>query len=171
MYAFPVYTAQALGSSAGNCLRRALGCMHFPGLNCSGSRIRVLLKGTDSVGPAFCALPRSEPLRRPGVWQAWSLRLIASPVPATQFSGIQLAHILRQMLTIQNPKKSWLATKPACSLVDNASLGPRLPSSCSGCPRLPVTGGGCLACSQLALLSPLFCERAWQCLRLGLFAR
>ena len=40
------------------------------------------------------------------------------------FLGVQLAHLLRQMLTVQNPKKSWLATKPACSLVDDASLGP-----------------------------------------------
>ena len=61
--AFPVYIAQALGCSAGNCLRRALGCMHFPGLSRSGSGTRALLKGTDLVGPAFCALPRSELLR------------------------------------------------------------------------------------------------------------
>ena len=61
--AFPVYTAQALGCSAGNCLKRALGCMYFPGLSCSGSGTRVLLRGTDLVGPAFCALPRSEQLR------------------------------------------------------------------------------------------------------------
>ena len=57
----------------------------------------------------------------------------------------------QQMLTIQNFKKSWLAMKPACSLVDNASLGPRLPSTCSGCLCLPITGGGWaglqLACS------------------------
>ena len=61
--AFPLYTAQALGCSAGNCLRWALGCMHFPGLSHSGSGTRVLLKGTDSVGPAFCALTQSEQLR------------------------------------------------------------------------------------------------------------
>ena len=61
--------------------------MHFPGLSLSGSGIRVLLKVADSVGPAFCALPRSEPLRRPGVWRAWLLQLIASPFPAAQFSG------------------------------------------------------------------------------------
>ena len=51
-----------------NCLRQALGCMHFPGLNCSGLGSRVPHKGTDSVGPAFCALLRSEKLRRPGAW-------------------------------------------------------------------------------------------------------
>ena len=45
-------------------------------------------------------------------------------------------------LTIQNPKKSWLAVKPACSLVEDASLGSRLPPSSSGCPPLLVSGGG-----------------------------
>ena len=34
-----------------------------PGLSHSGSGTQVLLRGTDSVGPAFCALPRSEQLR------------------------------------------------------------------------------------------------------------
>ena len=63
VYAFPFYTAQALGCSAGNCLRLALGCMHLPGLSLSGSGTRVVLRGADSVGPAFCALPRSEQLR------------------------------------------------------------------------------------------------------------
>ena len=54
--AFPVYTAQALGCSAGNCLRWALSWMHFPGLRRSASR--VLHKGAGLVGPAFCVLPR-----------------------------------------------------------------------------------------------------------------
>ena len=47
----------------GNCLKWALGCVHFPGLSCSGLVSQVLYKGTDSVGPEFCALPRSEQLR------------------------------------------------------------------------------------------------------------
>ena len=85
--------------------------------------------------------------------------LLPSPSLLLGFLGVQLAHLLRcavclfwgadlwlqpsqWMFTIQNPKKSWLATKPACSLVDDASLGPRLPSSSSGCPRLPVSGWG-----------------------------
>ena len=58
------------------------------------------------------------------------------------FLGVRPAHLLRQMLTVQNPKKSWLAMKPACCLVDDASLGPLLPPSGSGCPCLPVSGGG-----------------------------
>ena len=47
----------------GNCLKQALGCVHFPGLSHSGSCFWVLHKGIDTVGPVFCALPRSEQLR------------------------------------------------------------------------------------------------------------
>ena len=57
MCAFPVYPAQAPGCSAENCLGRSLGCVHFPGLSRSASGSRVLHKGADSVGPAFCAFP------------------------------------------------------------------------------------------------------------------
>ena len=190
--AFMVYTAQALGCSVGNCLRRALGCVHFPGLSRSASGSQVLLKGADLVGPAFCARPRSEQLRRPGAWRAQSppgRGCVLSPPQSLPlgFLGVKPAHLLRcamcvfwgadlwlqpsrQMSTIQNPKKSWLATNPACSLVNDASLGPRLPASSSDCPCLPVSGPDWPVGSRLALLSPLFCERAWQCLRLGLFA-
>ena len=59
----PAHTAQALGCSTGNCPRLALGCMHLPSLSHSGSGTLVVFRGTDSVGPAFCALPRSEQLR------------------------------------------------------------------------------------------------------------
>ena len=52
----------------GNCPKHTLCCMHFPGLSCSGSGSRVLHKGTDSAGRAFCALPSSEQFRRPGAW-------------------------------------------------------------------------------------------------------
>ena len=83
----PAHTAQALGCSAGNRPRLALGCMHLPGLNRSGSGTWVVLRGSGSVGPVFCALPRSEQLRSPGVWRARSLQLIASPAPAAWFSG------------------------------------------------------------------------------------
>ena len=47
----------------GNHLKWALGCMHFPGLSRSGSGFQVLHKGTDLIGPVFCALPWSEQLR------------------------------------------------------------------------------------------------------------
>ena len=59
----PVHTSQALGCSAGNHLRLALGYTHLPGLSRSGSGTRVALRGADSIGPAVCALPRSEQLR------------------------------------------------------------------------------------------------------------
>ena len=55
--AVPVYAAQAPGCSAGNCLKRALGCVRFPGLSPSGSGSRVLPKGADSVRPAFVPFP------------------------------------------------------------------------------------------------------------------
>ena len=61
--AFPVYTAQTLGCSSGNCLMRALVCMHFPGIGFSGSSSQVLHKGADLVVPAFGTCPRSEQLR------------------------------------------------------------------------------------------------------------
>ena len=47
----------------GNCPKQALHFMHFPGLSCSASVFQVLFKGTDLVGHAFCAFPRSENLR------------------------------------------------------------------------------------------------------------
>ena len=60
----PAHTAQALDCSARNHPWPALGCLHLPGLSHSGSGTRVVLRGTDLVGPAFCALPRSEQLRQ-----------------------------------------------------------------------------------------------------------
>ena len=56
----------------GNCLKWALACVHFPDLRRSGSGSRVLHTGTGSVGPAFCARPKYEQLRRPGAWQEYS---------------------------------------------------------------------------------------------------
>ena len=43
--ALSTYTAQALGSSAGNRPRLALGYMHLPGLSRSGSGTQVVLRG------------------------------------------------------------------------------------------------------------------------------
>ena len=56
------HTAQTVGCSSGNRLRPALGCMHLLGLSRSGSGTEVVLRGAHLVGPAFCALPRSEQL-------------------------------------------------------------------------------------------------------------
>ena len=65
--AFPVYTAQAPGCSGGvlsNCPKHDLHLVHFPGLSCSSSGSWLFHKSTDSVGLAFCALPRSKQLRQ-----------------------------------------------------------------------------------------------------------
>ena len=99
----PAHTAQALGCSAGNHPWPALCCLYLPGPSRSGSGTLVVLRGADSVGPAFCALPRSEQLRWWGVWRARLLWLIASP--PLIYLGVQPAHLLRQMLTIQTAKK------------------------------------------------------------------
>ena len=107
--ALPSHPAQALGCSSRTRPRPAQGCVHLPGLSRSGSGTRVVLRGADSVRPAFCALPRYEhPCVR-------VMRCLVSAVTATyhlptslplSFLGVHPAHLLRQMLTVQNPKKS-----------------------------------------------------------------
>ena len=140
------------------CTRSRRVC--FPCLYCLGSRL--LCRELSEAGPGLHAPPRSKPLRfrYSGSPQrrrlCWACVLCPSQVRAAQvgdqmfgkggrcdllpppslplgFLGVQPAHLLRRMLTVQNPKKSWLATKPACSLIDNVSLGLRLPPSGSGC--------------------------------------
>ena len=94
------------------------GSVCFLGLHCSGSRVlcRALSKAdpafhglprskllrfrfsgilqghTQSVGHVFCALPRSEQLRQPGVWQAhcpmWAVCLNHLPSPAARFPWV-----------------------------------------------------------------------------------
>ena len=59
----PAHTVQALGCSTGNHPWLALGCLRLPDPSRSGSGTWVVLRGADLVGPAFCALPRSEQLR------------------------------------------------------------------------------------------------------------
>ena len=123
--AFPVYTAQAPGCSAGGRGWGYLGCMHFPGLSHSGSGSWVLHKGAVSVGPAFCVFPWSKQLRQPGAWQVHSSQATsasyyvpgpsrsnswaAAGVPISGVSCVFLEADLRlrpsrQMSTIQNPR-------------------------------------------------------------------
>ena len=79
-----VHTAQALGCSSGNPLRPALGCMHLPGLSRSGSGTHVVPRGADWLGLHFVPFPGPS---SSGVRRARLLQLIASPIPAAQFSG------------------------------------------------------------------------------------
>ena len=51
------------GALQGNCPKQTLNFIHFPGLSHSGSGSWVQSLGTDSVGRALCARPRSEQLR------------------------------------------------------------------------------------------------------------
>ena len=60
------------------------------------------LRGADLVGPAFCALPRSEQLRSlaSAVAVTYGLSLLLSVL------GVLLAFLLRRMMTVQSPQKS-----------------------------------------------------------------
>ena len=88
---FLVYTAQAPGCSAGELFKWALGCIHFLGLNHSGSSSRVLHNGTGSVGPVFCALPdpssSCDQVFGGRTLPSWVVHLITSLLPTTRFSG------------------------------------------------------------------------------------
>ena len=69
---------------------RALSCMHFPGLSRSGSGSQVLHNGTDSVGPAFCAVPQVRAAQATrclmSTLSSGAARLLPSP-SQTQFPG------------------------------------------------------------------------------------
>ena len=195
----PSFTACVLSQSTvlrlqvalqGNCLKQALGCLHFPGLSRSGSGSRVLHKGTDSAGPAFCALPRSEQLGWPSAWWALSpagLGTLSPPLSQLLgFLGAQRECCLSCAVcllwradlwlwpswwksTIQDPRKTWLATGSLLAVWYRMPLsgsGHRPPAS------LPPARDGRVH-YQLALLwyllSPWFCEQSRQCLRLELF--
>ena len=81
------HAAQALGCSTGNHPWSALGCLYFPGPSCSGSSTRVVLRGADSIGPVFCALPSSEQLLSDEVFGERGRCAVTSSVPAAWFSG------------------------------------------------------------------------------------
>ena len=104
--ALPAHTAQALGCSTGNHLRPALGCMHFPGLSCSGSGTWVVLRGADSVGPAFCPFPVPSSSGDKVFGEYGRCDLSPPPSLPLGFLGVQKARLLRRVLTVQNPKKS-----------------------------------------------------------------
>ena len=116
------------GTLQGQCPKQALHCVHYPDLSGSGSQ--VLHKGTDLAGRVFCALPRSKKLRQPGVWWAhcprWAVHLKHLPSPGCSVSWVCHNRLrctmcllwgadLRVwpswwMSTIQDPRKTWLAT-------------------------------------------------------------
>ena len=108
-----VLTAQALGCSAGNRPRPALG-LHAPPRS---KPLRFRHSGSPQrrrLGWA-CVLCPSQ------VWVAQVFdkrgRCNLSPLPSLllSFLRVQPAYLLRRTFTIQNPKKTWLEMKPACS--------------------------------------------------------
>ena len=126
--AFPVYTAQAPGWSAGELSKASPGLCALPRskpLGFLGSPRRHRLGWA-----CFFALPRSEQLRLPGAWRLQSPSsgecILSSPPSKLGFLGGSRWACLRcamclfwgddlwlrpswWMSTIQNPKKSWLA--------------------------------------------------------------
>ena len=159
----------------GDCLKWTLSCVHFPGLSHSGSGSQVLLKGADSVGPAFCAFPgpsssidqvlgersvpgglclliTSKPLGFLGMLQDCHLRCAMCHLWGADLWLQPSWH----MSTVQDPRKTWLATGSLLTVWWRMlSLGPRLPLTGSGCcppASLPLVGGW--ASPQLAS-SPL----------------
>ena len=146
--AIRVYTAQAPGCSVGCCLNWALHFAHFPCLSCSGSCSRVLSKGTDLVGHAFCALPRSKQLRQPDAWCVHCPRC-ALYVPWGADLRLQASW---QMSTIQDLRKVWLATGSLLTVwwrmpVSGAKIGVAPCLLALAVPRLPLClqqwGGAC----------------------------
>ena len=126
---------------------RALGCVHFPGLSRSDSGFRVLHKGADSVGPAFCAFPgRSnsgsqelDECTLPGYSKTFPL-----PVPASVSRRAGLVRLV--------------------SVLGSWSLAETLPANVKHPDVKHPAGNGPVLRSQLALLwncsvLPLFCKR------------
>ena len=104
------HTDQALDCSTGNRLRPALGWMHLPGLSHSGSGTQVAPRGADWLGLCFVPFPGPS---SSGVWQVRSLRLTASPILATQFSGCT-AGVLSQADDDCPEPQEVLVSKEAC---------------------------------------------------------
>ena len=107
--------------------------MHFPGLSRSGSGTRVLLKAQTVLGLRFMPFPVPSSTGDQVFGEQGCCDLSPPISLLLSFLGVQPAHLLRWMLTVQTPKKSLLAKKPAYSFMDNVSLGLQLPPSSSGC--------------------------------------
>ena len=80
--------------------------MHLPGLSHSGSGARVVLRGADSIGLHFVPFPGPSSSDDEVFGEHGSCDLSPPPSLLPGFLGVQLAHLLRQMLTVQNSKKS-----------------------------------------------------------------
>ena len=107
----PAHTARALGCSAGNNPRLALGCMYLPGPSHSGSGTRVVLRGADSVGPEFCC---SSQVRAAQVMRCLaSASAVTYRLPATWLSGCKTGVPSQADVNRPDPQEV-LVSKEAC---------------------------------------------------------
>ena len=120
-------------------------CVCFPSLHCSGSKLlcwelsevgpglhalprskplRFRFSGTPQrhrlswaciLCPHFVPLPGPSSSGDQVFGERGHCNLLPPPSLLLGFLCVQLAHLLRRILTIQNPKKTWLAMRPACS--------------------------------------------------------
>ena len=125
----------------------------------------------------------------------WAVHLITFLVPASGFPGCAWERHLRcamcllwganpwlrpswQLSTVRDPRKYWLATGSLRAVWWRMPfLGPRFPLIFQlwllpACLSAPGGGWASLqpASSPLVFTQSFFCERAWQCLKLELFA-
>ena len=96
------HTAQALCSSAGKPSEAGPRLHAPPRSKTLRLGAQEALRGADLVGPAFCALPRSEQLRSlaSAIAVTYGLSLLLS------FLGVPLASLVSWMVTVEDPKKS-----------------------------------------------------------------
>ena len=104
-YALAAHTAQALGCSAGNRPRPALVCIHRPGPSHSGQALRYSSEVHTQLGLRFVPFPSLSSSGDEVFGKHSRCNLLPPPCLLFGFLGAQPAHLLRQMLTVQNPKK------------------------------------------------------------------
>ena len=141
---------------------RALSCRHFPGLSRSGSGSRVLHKGTDSAGPAFCAFPVRAAQAARSLTSALSLGAVCL-IPSAVWPQLLCALVgcalclfwesdfwLQPswwMSTIQNLRKSLVRSwEPVCILVGGAVSGAECAPFPSPLPPPPAGDGPVCSC-------------------------
>ena len=106
VYAFPVYTAQSPGCSAGELSEVDLGLRALP----RSKPLRFRFLGTSQrrrlCWAVFCALPMSEQLRQPGAWQAQSLQVGGAfyhlPHPSRLVFWVRSAHAFSGVLCVSS---------------------------------------------------------------------
>ena len=96
-------TALALRCSAGNRLGPALGCVHFSGPSRSGSVLRQPSEAQIRLELRFVPFPGPS---SSGVWRAHRRGLSPFLPLLLSFLGGPLAHLVRQIVTVQHPQKS-----------------------------------------------------------------